>query len=86
MPTSNITVTGTWTQLATDVNTDLLVTYNENCVVEIAATAANGIPTVTGHRLSNDSAMTRAVIGSGFVWARTVAGSVPSQITAIVSK
>ena len=86
MPTSNITVTSSWTQLAADTNTDLLVTYNENSVIEVAATAINVVPTINGHRLSKDAAMTRAVIGSGFVWARTVAGSVPSQITAIVSK
>ena len=86
MPTSNITITGSWTQLATDTNTDLLATFDENIAVEVASTATNTAPTVTGHRLSNQSAITRAVIGSGYVWARTAAGSVPSQISVIVSK
>lgn len=86
MTTYNITVTNTWTQLATTSDTDLLVTFDAPVTIEVATTTANSVPTVKGHLLTREDQVTRAAIGSGYVWARVVAGSVPSSIVSIVSK
>lgn len=86
MTTYNITVTTTWTQLATTSDTDLLISFNATSPIEVATTSANSVPTVKGHLLTRDDQITRAAIGGGYVWARVVAGSVPSSVVTIVSK
>lgn len=85
MATSNITITSAWTQLALDTNTELLATWDTAATVEVATTAASVAPTVTGHRLGREQALSRGVLGSGFVWARLV-GGVPASLSVVVSK
>ena len=86
MTTSNITISTSWVQIASTADTDMLATFDTTVIMEVATTAANSAPTVQGHKLSSDSAITRSVIGSGYVWAKLVKGSYPSSITLIVSK
>ena len=86
MPTSNIAITSTWTKIAATTDADLLVTFNTPVTIDVATTAADAAPTVLGHRLTQDSAITRGVLGTGHVWARLVAGSRPAEIVLVVSK
>lgn len=86
MPTINTPITGTWTKVAETADANLLVSWSENTTIEVASTTTNSAPTVTGHTLSNDSAITRSVIGPGYIWAKTVPGSLPATITLVVSK
>ena len=86
MPTVNIAITNAWTKIAADTNTDLLVTFDHPVTIAVATTAADTPPTVLGHRLTRESALTRGVLGSGFVWARTVGGAIPASIDLVVSK
>lgn len=85
MTTSNISITTTWTQIATSSDSTMLVTWDTPVVVEFAKTITNVPPTVVGHKLQRDQALTRNVLGSGFVWARLV-DEVPAQISMVVSK
>lgn len=86
MPTTNVSITSTWTKLAENTNTELLVTWDVPVKVEIAATLANSVPTVDGHSLTHEDAITRNLIGAGYVWARLVAGTKPSSVKVVVSK
>jgi hypothetical protein len=82
MATSNIAITNAWTKIADSSNAELLVTWSEPVAVEVATTSADSAPTVRGHRLPRDSALTRDVIGSGYVWAKCEL----SAVTLVVSK
>lgn len=53
MPTQNINITKTWTQLATSADADVLISTTFPNSIEYATTAANAAPTVIGHTLSN---------------------------------
>lgn len=86
MATSNISVTPAWTKIADASNTDLLVTWDTPVAIEFATTAADAAPTIRGHRIPPDSAITRSILGSGYVWAKTVSGAVPADISVVVSK
>lgn len=84
MPTENITITTGWVKIANDTDAELLATWTAPGTVEVATTAANTAPTVNGHRLTRESAITRAAVGAGFVWARSL--SAGSTADLIVSK
>ena len=86
MATLNISISDQWTKLADSANSELLVTWNDPVSVEVATTTADTAPTVNGHHLSPDDAVTRAVIGSGYVWARLVSGSRPNSANLVVTK
>lgn len=86
MPTINTHVTTSWTKLADASDNDLLVTWSIPATLEVASTTANAAPIVEGHRLTNMDAITRSVLGAGYVWAKLVGGSMPADITLIVSK
>lgn len=86
MPTINIPVTSAWTKVADASNAELLLTWNSAVILEVATTAADAVPTVNGHRLNQGNAVTRGVMGAGFVWVREVAGSVPASINVVVTK
>jgi len=86
MPTVNTAVTTTWTKVAETTDLAVLMTWNPAVVLEIATTTADTAPTVAGHRLSNYDALTREVIGTGYLWARIIAGSRPTTISVIVTK
>lgn len=86
MATYNIKATTTWAQVALNTDTDLLITIDNAVTIEVATTTPNSAPTVTGHRVSSDNAITRSVLGQGYVWVRLVAGSNPAEVTLVVSK
>lgn len=86
MPTINTLITGAWTKIAESSNSDLLVSWENTGVLEVATTTADVAPTVRGHKLDRDSAFTRSLIGPGFVWAKTAAGAKPSSVLLVVSK
>lgn len=72
MPTTNVTVGRTWVKLA-DASQAFLISANFDAVLEIATTSADSAPTVDGHKLRvgvGENALTRDVIGAGYVWAR----------------
>jgi hypothetical protein len=78
MPTANVNASTNWTKVADASNTELLITWSAPGTIEVATTAADSAPTVNGHRLTRESAITRAAIGAGFVWVRSLsAGSAP---------
>ena len=80
MATTNVTVTNVWTKIAEDTAEYLLVSapysrYGTNHVtVEFAVTDADAAPSesLAGHALDGSDALTRGVIGPGFVWARAL--------------
>jgi hypothetical protein len=77
MATSNVTVTAAWTKLAVADDDPVLVTSKSPAVFEFATTATDVAPTVNGHTVSDMSggaAMTRMVIGDGFLWCRITDG------------
>ncbi len=86
MPTSNVTITNAWTQVADNTGSELLITWNSPANVEFASTAISSAPTVIGHILDRESAITRSSIGSGFIWAKLVAASGPNSLVLVVSK
>lgn len=86
MATSNIQLSSSWTKVAESTNDELLITWGDKVNIEFATTSADAAPTVRGHVITFDQAITRSVIGSGFVWAKTVSGAYPSTITLVVSK
>lgn len=86
MATTNIAVTPAWVKLADASAIDFLATWDVPVTVEFATTAADTAPTVVGHKLGPGSAITRIILGAGYVWARLVAGSKPASVNMIVSK
>lgn len=86
MATYNIAISRTWTKLAASTDSELLVTFDLPVSIEVASTLTDVVPTVIGHTLSRESAITRAVLGAGFVWARTCVGAIPAAVTLVVSK
>lgn len=86
MPTSNPAITTSWTKIAEASNTELLASWQPPVQVEFATTSADAAPTVAGHRLDAGSCITRALLGSGYVWARVAKGHSPSSIKLVVTK
>lgn len=80
MPTANVEITQSWTKLANSSDVTVLVTSRSIYTIEVATTAADSAPSVSGHLLHDGDAITRDLIGAGFLWARVhdgrhVAGS-----------
>lgn len=86
MSTVNTLISSTWTKVAADSDDAFLITWDNPVEVEFAVTAVDAAPTVHGHRLNRQDALTRLVLGNGFVWARTVSGSMPATVGLVVSK
>ena len=86
MATSNISISNAWVKLANSADSELLVTWGGSARIEVATTSADSAPTVNGHILYPGDAITRAVIGSGYVWVRLVSGSYPNSANLVVSK
>lgn len=86
MLTSNVVVGRTWTQVATDSDQELLVTWETPVELEVAVTTTNTAPTVEGHRLSRADAISRGVFPSGYVWARLASSGPQSDLVLVVSK
>jgi hypothetical protein len=85
MPTLNINVTPTWTKLADTADAEFLITWDDPSAVEFAATAADAVPNVRGHRLTREMALTRSALGAGYVWAR-LTNVVPASVSMVVTK
>ena len=86
MTTFNTTITTAWVKVAEVTDNDFLITTESVVTLEVATTATDTAPTVKGHRISNEGAIVRSVIGGGYLWVKLVAGTVPAPITLIVSK
>ena len=86
MATSNNPVGRSWMQVASDSNTDLLVTWNDAVELEVATTSTNQEPTVSGHRVTRDDAISRGVIGPGYVWVRLVGSNPQENVFVVISK
>lgn len=84
MTTYNTAITSTWTKLADASNVELLVTWDNPTDIEVAVTSADSAPTVIGHSLNRSNAITRTVLGSGYVWARCKGSA--TGVTLIVTK
>lgn len=85
MGTVNLQVSPTWTQLADDAAENILVTWDEISDIEYAVTDTDDAPDVVGHRLTHKDIITRAVIGPGFLWARSVPKSYPATFNVVVT-
>ena len=86
MTTSNMHVGNTWIQVAADIDTPVLITWDDPVELEIAATATNTQPTITGHKVNREEAITRYAIGDGFLWMRTPKGYAGGNVLVVVSK
>jgi hypothetical protein len=86
MPTSNVVISSSWVKIAESSNAELLATWSDPAVLEVATTATDSAPTVQGHKLTREGALTRGVIGAGFVWAKLSAGTKPNSVLLVVSK
>jgi len=87
MATTNVTVTQTWTKLAEDSDDPILISFSTPVFFEVATTATDVAPVVSGHQLQYDDQIVREVIGPGFIWARII--NSPTTITsglAVVTK
>lgn len=69
MPTANIPISKAWKKIA-NAGESFLASAPAEADVEFAATTADAAPTVLGHALKQGEALTRAVIGDGYIWVR----------------
>jgi hypothetical protein len=74
MPTVNLNVTESWTKIADATHLTVLVTSRSIYTIEVAVTAADSAPEVLGHLLHDGDAITRDIVGPGFLWARVSDG------------
>jgi hypothetical protein len=85
MATPNPTITTAWAKLVT-LGDELLLTlpFTTRTSIEVAVRDADTVPTVQGHVLRGDRAesLTRALIGPGYVFARSQDGSVVVNLSA----
>jgi hypothetical protein len=86
MTTINTSISRAWVKIAESSDEGLLVTWAEPETVEFATTAADAAPTVIGHALTSKDAITRAVLGAGYVWARAVSVDIGANVLLVVSK
>ena len=85
MATTNPTLNGSWTKIV-DAGYEFLLTlpFSTRVDVEIATQDTEEAPTVRGHVLRGDQfeSLNRTLIGPGYVYARTTAGTVPVVLNA----
>lgn len=86
MTTSNVFVGAAWTKIAESSDEALLVTWTDTTFIEFATTIVDAAPTVIGHQVSREEAVTRNVFPNGYVWARTLPGSYPATCRVVVTK
>lgn len=86
MTTTNTSITSAWTKVANAADASLLISWLEAVAIEFAATDTDSVPTVPGHMMLREQGLTRAMIGAGFVWARTKPGFPYPNFTLTVSK
>lgn len=85
MATTNPTLTSAWSKLV-DAGDEFLLTlpFSTRTSIEVAIKDTDAAPTVQGHVLRGEegASMTRSLIGPGYVYARTQAGTVPVILSA----
>ncbi len=86
MSTTNVVVTRNWLKVADIADSELLITWFTPIDLEVATTADANPPTVIGHQLNREEAISRGVIGQGNVWVRLVGSAPYDQVTLVVSK
>jgi hypothetical protein len=80
--TTNVNVGSTWVKLANSTDAEVLISHGKRATVQVAATAADSAPTtISGHSIKKDDAITRSVLGSGFVWARCLTDTISVRVT-----
>jgi len=85
MTTINKSVGTSWTKIADTSYLNFMISWESNAVLEFATTSGDFVPTVTGHRLSKTDAVSRGVLGNGYVWAKVAAGSKPATADLVIS-
>ena len=86
MTTANVSISSSWTKVADAADASLLISWLEPIAIEFAATDTDAAPSVPGHMMLREQGLTRAMIGAGFVWARTKPGSAYPTFTLTISK
>lgn len=71
MATQNLNITLEWVQIASPSDSSVLISWEGPSAVEFACTDTAVTPTVYGHLLRPGEAITRSVIGNGYIWARS---------------
>ena len=84
MPTTNVSLSSSWLKVANASDSKVLITLNAPYRVEYATENAGSAPTVLGHLLGPDTALTREVIGEGNIWARIQDGGLKPNTTALL--
>ena len=87
MPTKNVVVNSSWTKVAEASEDGVFVSWEYPVALEVAVTATDAAPagTITGHTFKREDQVTRATVGAGFVWVRTVSGSTLAELSLAVS-
>lgn len=85
MTTVNTAVTTTWTKVAEISNLSFLATWDSPATMEVSITATDVAPTVSGHLCKKTTQITRALMGPGYVWMRSIAGTYPATTTVVVT-
>ena len=87
MPTKNVVVNSSWTKVAEASEDGVFVSWEYPVALEVAVTATDTAPagTITGHIFNREAQVTRATVGAGFMWVRTVSGSTPAELSLAVS-
>lgn len=75
MASTEKVVTTTWSKIAQNTDTSVIVDWNVSAEVEILSTAADSAPTTDGKRFRREDTVDRTKFGTGYVWARLVPGS-----------
>ena len=87
MPTKNVVVNSSWTKVAEASEDGVFVSWEYPVALEVAVTATDAAPagTITGHIFNREDQVTRATVGAGFMWIRTVSGSTAAELSLAVS-
>lgn len=87
MATTNQTITKEWAKVADDDDDSVLVTCRTPSTVEFAMTTTDDEPELLrGHLLQPDEAITRLVVGAGYIWMRIEPSSPFTAVRVEVSK
>jgi hypothetical protein len=80
--TTNINVGTAWVKLANASDVTVLISHGKRATVQLAATNTDVAPTtVLGHDITLDDAITRDILGPGFIWARCLTDTIAVKVT-----
>lgn len=87
MPTKNVVANSSWVKIAEASEAGVFVSWGYPVALEVAVTATDAAPagTITGHIFNREDSVTRATVGAGFMWVRTVSGPTPADLNLTVS-